>query len=174
MLSTRWTLGVWLLICVPMLCKVKSAYKWHKNVKSYTTEQQVLRWHWIAQQPVVERVYQLLEWVWPDENYEWWFQVCMAHGLPAPPLPHPLPPLWVWLCSTSIQCSHAALRCINHWTTDTELCNWLAPFTIVAVAAVQTGSRESLVTMPTTPATRLLSTQMGLLPFMHSWLCWLQ
>ena len=97
-----------------------------------------------------------------------------GHGLPAPPLPHPLPPLWVWLCSTSVQCSHAGLRCINHWTTDTELCNRLAPFTIVAVAAVQTGSRESLVTMPTTPATRLLSTQMGLLPFMHSWLCWLQ
>ena len=77
----------------------------------------------------------------------------------------------------NIQCSHAGLRCINHWTTDTELCNRLPLFTIVAVAAVQTDSRESLVTMPTIPATRLLSTQMGLLPFMHSWpywLCWLQ
>ena len=104
---------------------------------------------------------------WVGVADEWSFQVCMANALPAPPLPHPRPPVWVWLCSTSVQCSHAGLRCINHWTTDTELCNQLAPSTIVAVAAVQTGSRESLITMPTTPATRLLSTQMRLLPFMH-------
>ena len=34
----------------------------NKNVKSYTTEQQVLRWHWIAQQPGVECDRQLLNW----------------------------------------------------------------------------------------------------------------
>ena len=101
---------------------------------------------------------------------KWKLMISSLHGpwstCPSPPTwSHiPVPPLWVWSCSTSIQCSHAALRCINHRTTDTELCNRLAPFTIVAVAAVQTGSRESLVTMPTTPATRLLSTQTRLLP----------
>ena len=146
----------------------------HKNVKSYKTEQQGSD---VALNCTTAccRMWSTITWV----GVAGWklCQVCVAHGVPAPPLPHPCPPLWVWLCSTSIQCSHAALRCINHWTTDTELCNRLAPFTIVAVAAVQTDSRESLVTMPTTPATRLLSTQMVLLPFMHSWpywLCWLQ
>jgi len=31
---------------------------------------------------------------------------CVDYGLlPLPLLPHPLPPLWVWLCSTIFTCS---------------------------------------------------------------------
>jgi len=47
----------------------------------------------------------LFEWMWPDKALVSGKVNCVDYGLPLPPLPHPLPPLWLWLCSTIFTCS---------------------------------------------------------------------
>ena len=59
------------------------------NVKCYTTEQQEQQVALNAQQPVVECDWQLLEWVWPDENCEWYFK--FAWPMVYLPLPFHIP-----------------------------------------------------------------------------------